>query len=154
MDEPNLPLVEQAAIAVVRSDDDELRAVERDVPFNQRQGALADGAEADHHDRPVETGVERPAVGRGDGSVHFGSPEQEVTWDHAACGVRLLSLLVKRATRVARSGRRSSGLRAAISPRAPSSDPALSSRASSRCASEGPGSHNAPVFSLEKPNRA
>ena len=30
--------------------------IERKVPFDQRQGAFADRAEADHHDGAVETG--------------------------------------------------------------------------------------------------
>ena len=56
VDEPDLPLVEEMTVAVIRRDDDELGAVEDDVPLDQRQGAFADRAEADHHDRPVEIG--------------------------------------------------------------------------------------------------
>ncbi len=78
VNEAELALVEQPAVAVVRCDDDELRPVERDVPFDQRQSALADRAEADHHDRAVETGVQRPALGRG-GGVHVGHSRQKVT---------------------------------------------------------------------------
>src|SRR5262245_49039699 len=120
MNEPDLALVEAATLAVVRRDDDELRAVEGDMPFDQRQGALADRAEADHHDRAVETGMERSAFGRGGGCVHVRYSSASGDRDHAACGARLVSLRMRPATRVARSGRCSSGPRALISPRAPS----------------------------------
>ena len=55
--ELELALVQQPAVGVDRVDHHELRAVERDVPLQQRQGAAADRAEADHHDRAVEAGV-------------------------------------------------------------------------------------------------
>ncbi len=52
-------LVEQRPVFVVGRDDGELGLVEADVAFQQRQRPPADRAEADHHDRPVETGVDR-----------------------------------------------------------------------------------------------
>ncbi len=57
--EPDAALVEQRPVVVVGRDDGELRLVEADVAFEQRQGAPADRAEADHHDGAVETGVDR-----------------------------------------------------------------------------------------------
>ena len=60
LDELELALVEQPAVGVDRVDADELRAVERDVPLQQRQEAAADRAEADHHNGAVETGMNRP----------------------------------------------------------------------------------------------
>src|SRR5262249_45856693 len=58
MHEADLALVEQMAVAVIGRDHHELRAVERDVAFDQRQRSLADRAETDHHDRTVETAVQ------------------------------------------------------------------------------------------------
>ena len=55
--ELELALVQQRAVGVDRIDHHELGAVELDVPFEQRQGAPADGAEADHHDGAVKAGV-------------------------------------------------------------------------------------------------
>ena len=46
--------------------------VERHVPLDQRQRALADRAEADHHDRAVEAGVQLVAVGRAGAGFHKG----------------------------------------------------------------------------------
>ena len=60
MDEADAALVEQLAVGVVGIDDDEARSVESEMALDQRQGALADRAEADHHDRPVDAGVDRP----------------------------------------------------------------------------------------------
>ena len=44
-----------------RVDDDEARLVELEMPLDQRQRAFADRAEADHHDRAVDAGMERAA---------------------------------------------------------------------------------------------
>ena len=57
--EPDPALVEQRPVLVVGCDDGKPRLVEADVAFEQRQGAPADRAEADHHDGAVETGVDR-----------------------------------------------------------------------------------------------
>src|SRR5207248_4649767 len=70
MNESDLPLVEQAPVAVVGRDHHKPRAVERDMPLDQGQGAFADRAEADHDDRSFEAGMERSAFGRGGGRVH------------------------------------------------------------------------------------
>ena len=64
MDESDLPLVQERAVLVVGRDHHELGAIEGDVPLDQRQRALADRAEADHHDRAVEACVHRPDLGR------------------------------------------------------------------------------------------
>ena len=53
-------LVEQAAVRVVRVDDDEAVLVELEMALDQRQGSLADRAETDHHDRAFDAPVERP----------------------------------------------------------------------------------------------
>ena len=53
-------VLEQAPVAVVGCDDGELGPVVGDVTLQQRQRAPADRAEADHHDRAVETGMLRP----------------------------------------------------------------------------------------------
>ena len=66
MDETEVPIVEQTTVFVIRRDHHELGAVEPDVPLQQRQRSPADRAEADHHDRTVEGGVQRPGgVGLG-----------------------------------------------------------------------------------------
>ena len=70
MDKSDLPLVEQRAIVVVRRDHHELGAIENDVPLDQRQGAFADRAEPDHHDRAIESRVHRPVLGRMCGRLH------------------------------------------------------------------------------------
>ena len=62
--EPQLPLVEQVVVGIIGRDHHELRTVERDVALDQRQGSLADRAEADHHDGPVEAGEQG-------GVIHF-----------------------------------------------------------------------------------
>ena len=59
MQEYDLALVEQRPVTVIGRDDGEFGAVERDVPLEQRQGALADRAEAEHHDGAVEAGEQR-----------------------------------------------------------------------------------------------
>ena len=63
--EADLPLVQQMAVAVIGRDDHEFRAIEGDVPLDQRQRAFADRSETDHHDRAVETGVQRPVFSAG-----------------------------------------------------------------------------------------
>ena len=60
MDERHAALVEQAAIGVVRIDDDEALLVEFEMALDQRQRSLADRSEADHHDRAVDAPVQRP----------------------------------------------------------------------------------------------
>src|SRR5262249_54088139 len=55
MKKANLALVEEGAVLVLGSDHREFAAVEGNVALDERQRSLADGAEADHHDRPVET---------------------------------------------------------------------------------------------------
>ncbi len=133
--EPDLALVQQVTIAVIGRNDDEFRAVEGDVPLDQRQGALADRPEADHHDRAVETGMQRP-VGRAGDGVHVGySSAERLKSAHAVRGAATGSLPTRPATSAATSGFACGRPRALMSPRAPSSAPALSSRASSRCRS-------------------
>ena len=68
--EAQLARVEQGAVAVVRRDHDEFRAVEADVALEQRQQAAADRAEADHHDRTGEGRVQQVGVGHAGEGVH------------------------------------------------------------------------------------
>src|SRR5262249_40402856 len=70
VNEADLALVEQPAIAVVRCDDGELVAVEREVALDQRQRTAADRTEAAHHDRAVEARVQLTAVARAVRRVH------------------------------------------------------------------------------------
>ncbi len=56
MPEADLTFVEQAAVGVIGRDDDEFLAIKGKVPLDQRQGAFADRAEANHDDWAVETG--------------------------------------------------------------------------------------------------
>jgi len=51
LDVADAVLGEQGSFVVARVDDDHPALVELEVAFDQRQGAAADGAEADHHDR-------------------------------------------------------------------------------------------------------
>ena len=60
MDEADAAIIEELAIGIVRIDDDEALLVEFEVTLDQRQGALADRAEADHHDRAGDAPVLRP----------------------------------------------------------------------------------------------
>ncbi len=60
MDEADAALVEQLAVLVLRVDDHEAALVVAEMAFDQRQRAFADRAEADHHDGPVDTGVNGP----------------------------------------------------------------------------------------------
>ena len=60
LDIANAPLVEQRAIGIIGIDDDETAAVEGEVTLDERQGPLADGAEADHHDGAGDRPVNRP----------------------------------------------------------------------------------------------
>src|SRR5208283_2507376 len=60
LNEPDAPLVEQAAVGVVRVDDDEAILVELEMALDQRQGSLADRSEPDHHDRALDATVDRP----------------------------------------------------------------------------------------------
>ena len=56
MQESDLAHVKQLAIGVIRRDDDKFFMIECEMALDQRQGAFADRAEADHHDGAVETG--------------------------------------------------------------------------------------------------
>ena len=60
LDELDAALVEQAAVRVVRVDDDEALLVELEMALDQRQRSLADRPESDHHDRAFDAPVERP----------------------------------------------------------------------------------------------
>jgi hypothetical protein len=60
MDEPNAAVVEQLAVLVFGIDDDETLLVVTEMALDQRQGALADRAEADHHYGPVDAGMHWP----------------------------------------------------------------------------------------------
>ena len=64
LEEAHAALVEQRAIVVAGIDDHELRAVECEMAFDQGQGAPANRAEADHHDRAIDAVINRP-VGHG-----------------------------------------------------------------------------------------
>ena len=74
VNEPDLALVQQTPVAVIGRDDDEFRAIEGDVPLDQRQGSFADRAEADHHDRALETGVQ---LRRSSGVIAFMSVDSK-----------------------------------------------------------------------------
>ena len=65
--EADAALVEKAAVAVGGVDHDEAALVELEMTLDQGQGAAADGAEADHDDRPADAAVHGP-VGHGRGS--------------------------------------------------------------------------------------
>src|SRR5262249_32361570 len=125
MHEADLALVEQMAVAVIGRDHHELRAVERDVAFDQRQRSLADRAETDHHDRTVETGVQLVHVTLLQGT-RFGV-------GYAACGRG--SFDRNAATSFASAGLGALRPVALTRPRAPSSAPGCSSHARNRCAS-------------------
>ncbi len=56
MQKPDLAHVKQLAIGIIWCDDDKFFMVECKVPLDQRQGAFADRAKADHHDGAVEAG--------------------------------------------------------------------------------------------------
>ena len=60
MDEADAALVQQLAVLVLGVDDDEARLVVGEMALDQRQRALADRAEADHHDRAVDAGMHGP----------------------------------------------------------------------------------------------
>ena len=60
MDEADAVLVQQLLVLVLGIDDDEALLVVFEVTLDQRQRALADRAEADHHDRAVDFAVDRP----------------------------------------------------------------------------------------------
>ena len=60
MEEADAALVEQLAVRTVGVDDDEALLVVIEMALDQRQGALADRAEADHDDRAGDAGVAAP----------------------------------------------------------------------------------------------
>ena len=60
MEEPDLAVVEQTTIGVLRRDHDEFLPVEGEVPLDQRQRAFADRAETDHDNGTGDAGVNRP----------------------------------------------------------------------------------------------
>ena len=53
-------LVQQGAVAIIGIDDDDAAAVEVEVTLDERQGSLADRAEADHHDGAGDGPVDGP----------------------------------------------------------------------------------------------
>ena len=53
-------LVQQGAVAIIGIDDDDTAAVEIEVALDERQGSLADRAEADHHDGAGDGPVDGP----------------------------------------------------------------------------------------------
>jgi len=61
MDEADTALVQDLAVLVLGVDDHEPALVIGEMALDQRQGAFADRAEADHHDGPVDTGVNGPS---------------------------------------------------------------------------------------------
>ena len=67
-----LALVEQLAVGIDGIDDHEFRAIEPDVTLQKRQGAAADGAEADHHDRAGELRVQQMIVVHAGQCIHIG----------------------------------------------------------------------------------
>src|ERR1700727_892385 len=73
---------------IMRVDDDETRFVIIEMPFDQRQGAFADRAEADHDDGAGNFGVDLR------GRVHEWSPESR-----AGCGVMVFSSKVDTGSR-------------------------------------------------------
>jgi hypothetical protein len=126
VDEANLPLVEELAVAVVGRNDDELLAVERDMALDQRQGSLADRAEADHDDGAVETGVQLEILRRAGDRIHvIKAPGRQK--GYAACRAALLF-----ARTFAVAGRGARRPVAVMRPAAPSRAPGSSSQASSR----------------------
>ena len=60
MHELDAALVEQGAVGIVGVDDDEMLLVEVEMALDQRQRAVADRAEADHHDRAFDAPVLGP----------------------------------------------------------------------------------------------
>ena len=60
MDEADAALVQQLAVLVLGVDHHEAGLVVAEMALDQRQGAFADRAEADHHDGPVDAGVHGP----------------------------------------------------------------------------------------------
>src|SRR6185503_11955030 len=77
-DEADAGAVENLPVAVVGIDDDHPRPVEGEMALDQRQSALADRAEADHHDRPLDCPVLRP--------LGHSAPRQSVTGVNAGIG--------------------------------------------------------------------
>ena len=65
--EADAALVEEMTILVGGVDDREAAAVELEMPLDERQGAAADGAEADHDDRAGDAAVHGPG-GHGGGA--------------------------------------------------------------------------------------
>ena len=63
VDEADAALLEEGAVDVGGVDDGDLVGVVDEVALDQRQGALADRAEADHHDRAVYPPVARIGLG-------------------------------------------------------------------------------------------
>src|SRR5947209_16727344 len=58
--EADAALIEESAIGIVGVDDSEARAIELEMPFDERQCAAPDRAEADHHDRTGDARVNGP----------------------------------------------------------------------------------------------
>ena len=60
LDEADAALVQKFPVGIVGVDDDEAALVEFEMTLYQRQRALADRSEADHHDRASDAPVPRP----------------------------------------------------------------------------------------------
>ncbi len=164
LDEAHPMLLRERAIGIVGIDDDHALLVEREVAFDQRQGSLADGAEADHHDRAIDAAMHGPVS-------HVSSPVREnprrgsSEWPanksraiNQTASLRSILRAHHAAARRSAAGRlRARWARspvAMIMPRAPSSAPAASSSARKRSRSTGPGRSRPRVSDALKPKRS
>jgi hypothetical protein len=78
--EPDAPDIEDFAVGIDRIDHHHSGPVEGEMPLDQRQGALPDRAEADHHDGAIDAGVNGPI---GHGKLHRSTRR-------SACAVRTI----------------------------------------------------------------
>ena len=69
--EAQVARIKQLTVGVDGIDDHELGTIEADVALEQRQHAAANGAEADHDDRPGELCMQEMAIGHAGQCVHI-----------------------------------------------------------------------------------
>src|SRR5262249_47007692 len=181
VDEPDAALVQDAPILVLGIDDHKALLVVSKMSLDQRERAFADRAEADHDNWTINTGIHGPvghrsllqghgkygewgareathASARSDGrnpterALYRDTLECRAVQSQAARGTTLEPLA--RAITAAKSGFGATDPVALINPYAPSSAPSVSSSASRRSVSYGPGIRNRSVLAALNPNRS